>query len=421
MNRRKFLQAGMASMAGWTAYRAFAQNSGALSMPHPDFLTSEAEIQRAVAKASPLHGALIPSDIKRRLGATHYGGRYFFTDKPYLVEGAEALLNFGSRSIKLWLDKRLKGYEFHWQYPLGPQATLLDVLKLPAFQHVLDMPFEVYSFEVGAAREEEFDRRATFEQEESEFEALAGYLYERFHKRNVVFILQHWEGDWLLRGNQRDAFRIGNKVDVSERADAMVRWLTARQNGVNRARAAYPNATCRVFHVSEVNRVYDTLWGLPGVITDVIPHVEVDGVSWSSYDGMGSGPGSAVKTWQGLDIIEHWSSLGRKKKPFLMIGEVGLPEHRPGLTPPLITQWWDTAMSVFFAREIPYIFQWELFDNETLDKQNKTKPITDISQLEGFWLIKPDGSLGIGATYLHALLTNPGGRLPTEVRRSAGI
>ncbi|MGE5348029.1 MAG: hypothetical protein ACM3NP_02010, partial [Actinomycetota bacterium] len=30
----------------------------------------------------PLKGAEIPADIASRLGATHVGGKYFFTDKP---------------------------------------------------------------------------------------------------------------------------------------------------------------------------------------------------------------------------------------------------------------------------------------------------------------------------------------------------
>ncbi|MDE1160696.1 MAG: hypothetical protein PW792_01985 [Acidobacteriaceae bacterium] len=350
-----------------------------------------------------------------RLGATHYGGKYSLTEKPYLIEGAEALQSFGMRSIKLWLDTRLSGYEFHWKYPLGPHARLLEIIKLPVFQHVLAMPFEVYSFEVGAVRKQELDSKASFEQEEAQFEELANYLLNTFKDRDVTFILQHWEGDWILRGKDRDQYKIGNKVDASERAGAMIRWLQARQTGVERARAANPHSSCKVFHVSEVNRVYDTLHGLPGVITDVIPHVNVDGVSWSSYDGMGAGGGSAVKTWQGLDIIEYHSGLNRTKKPFVMIGEVGLPEQRPGLTPELITEWWDTAMAVFFAKKIPYIFQWELYDNETVGKTSDAeKPVTDLSRLAGFWLIKPDGSLGIGAKYLQALLKNPGKKLPAE-------
>jgi hypothetical protein len=416
MNRRDFLYKSGLTLAGATAAGSSLSLRQSFAVENvPPFFTSPEQVQQRFLAASPLHGAVIPKDIVHRLGATHYGGKYFLTDKPYLVEGAEALFAYGMRCIKLWLGRRLDGYEFNWKSPLTSSSTLLDVISLPVFQQVIHMPFDVYSFEISAVRDQQWSDKDTFAEEEEQFEELANYLLTTFKDRNVTFILQHWEGDWILRGKQRDQYKAGNKVDASERAGAMVRWLQARQTAVEKARASHPESRCRVYNVSEVNRVYDALLGLPSVITDVIPHVQVDGVSWSSYDGLGS----AVKTWQGLDIIEHFSGLHRAKKPFLMVGEVGLPEHKTKLTTPQIYQWWDTTMGVLLARQIPYIFQWELYDNEVLnDADNKIKPITDINRLGGFWLIKPDGTLGLGAKYLQALLQHAGEKLPPALIKS---
>jgi len=47
------------------------------------------------------------------LGATHYGGKYYRTQRPYLLEGCEALLGLGLRVAKLWFGNRLPGYGYN--------------------------------------------------------------------------------------------------------------------------------------------------------------------------------------------------------------------------------------------------------------------------------------------------------------------
>jgi len=76
-------------------------------------LTSPEAIERAVQKARPLLGGQIPGDLQARLGATHYGGKYYRTQRPYLLEGCEALLGLGLRVAKLWFGNRLPGYGYN--------------------------------------------------------------------------------------------------------------------------------------------------------------------------------------------------------------------------------------------------------------------------------------------------------------------
>ncbi len=52
-------------------------------------------------------------DIRDIVGSTHVAGRYNFTDKDFLNEGADALLELGSRVIKLWFTQNPKS-----DYPL---------------------------------------------------------------------------------------------------------------------------------------------------------------------------------------------------------------------------------------------------------------------------------------------------------------
>ncbi|HEY7115652.1 MAG TPA: hypothetical protein VH475_03640, partial [Tepidisphaeraceae bacterium] len=59
-----------------------------------------------------------------------------------------------------------------------------------------------------------------------------------------------------------------------------------------------------------------------------------------------------------------------------------------------------------------WIVQWELYCNEpkTGVKWNEGQSLRE-DQVRGFWLVKPDGSPGVGATYLMNLMNNAGGQV----------
>lgn len=55
----------------------------------------------------------IPADLSNRLGTTHYDGRCSFTDKPYLLEGADEIQRLGLKVAKFWPhEDDLPGYAF---------------------------------------------------------------------------------------------------------------------------------------------------------------------------------------------------------------------------------------------------------------------------------------------------------------------
>jgi len=65
-------------------------------------------------------------------------------------------------------------------------------------------------------------------------------------------------------------------------------------------------------------------------------------------------------------------------------------------------------MGVFLAQDIPWIVHWQLYCNEITEKA-KQKPVPQNGMysrddLHGFWLIRPDGSLGHAAEYFKKLL-----------------
>lgn len=410
MRRREFLQAtGRLALAASGLAWSAAPSRALEPLKPPPTLTPADEIARRVEAARPLRGGRIPADIKHRLGATHYDGRYFFTQEPYLLEGSRALQRFGMGVAKLWLGPHLPGYGYNSHWNLPPDATLADVARHPYFAACFALPFSTFVLEIAPVTPHGgFNAGARFDNDRSQFHDLARHLLTTYRHRNVTFILQHWEGDWMLRGKAGQIWEPGGPPETRERCDAFARWLTARQQGVTEARASTGNTRCRVFHAAEVNRVLDTLRGIPTLASHVLPQVALDMISWSSYDGMGD----AVSAWHGLEIIRHYAHPAPGGgRPTIYIGEVGLPES--GRTREEVTEWWDRAMGVFLANDLPHIVHWELYCNEPTDGKKDDYRVRKASELRGFWLIRPDGSRSFSGDYLKLLLDHAGKRLPS--------
>ena len=376
-------------------------------------LTSPEEIQRRVEAVRPSKGALIPADLKMRLGATHYDGTYCLTQEPYLLEGAKALQRFGFGVAKFWFNPRgLGGYGFNSQWNLPSDATLTDLAKHPYFVAAFDMPFTTFALEVMPVGKrpkplwQEDD--AFFAETEKQMHDLARHLLETYRQRDVTFILQNWEGDWMLRDSQGNGYAKEVGPEAPQRFAAMRRWLTARQTGVSRARQEAGQTRAKVLHAVEVNKALESLKGAQTLTTDVLPNVDVDLISWSCYDGMKH----TVTAWHGVEIIRHFAKpRADGSKPPVFIGEIGNPENIGDKTESQIREWWDTRLAVFLALDVPWIIHWELYCNEPKEgKRHIGRPRT-AEELRGFWLLRPDGSESWSGKYLHELLRNAGGRL----------
>ncbi len=237
---------------------------------------------------------------------------------------------------------------------------------------------------------------------------MAVHLFQTYAERDITFILQNWEGDWMLRREEGGTWGDVPAAEVDRRCDAFIRFLTARQRGVDRARAEHgAKSRCKVWHAAEVNRVWDTVKGLPTLTNRVLPHVAVDLVSWSSYDGMSD----EVATWHGVELIrKHMRPSPTFGDKAVYIGEIGKPEK--GVPREQIVEFWDRAMGVFLAMDIPWIVHWELYCNEPADGTKPDRRLRREEEMRGFWWLKPDGTPGHGGEYLNRLLAHAGGRLP---------
>lgn len=388
-------------------------------------LTDE-EILAKVTPLRPLKGGVVPANIATVLGTTHVGGRYHFTEKPFLLEGAEKVRSLGFRSVKFWFSSVERGYSFNSDWRLPEGHTLEQLARHPYFEAVFAMPFTVIALEVMPVRTptasgrvigDLLDPEYDFGRDETQVYELARHLYRTYRERDVTFLLQNWEGDWMFRGSARDGWMRGEHPRLERRVEAFTRWFSARQRGVERARAEAAGARCSVWHAVEVNRVFDLLKGIPTLTTHVLPQVRPDFISWSCYDGLNTSAGSADKSavglWRGLDLIQQHARTTRKDafgRPAVFIGEIGFPENVT--TPGRAVEMMDGALGTLLARKVPFILYWELYCNERKDG-TRPKPVRSESaeELRGFWLVRPDGSLGGAGEYFGRLLYNPGGRL----------
>lgn len=411
MQRRTFLKqtSSVTALAALGPFQPLAAQSAGLTSPE--------EIRKRVRAAQPLLGGTIPADLRNRLGTTHYDGHYHLTDKPFLVEGAEAIQRLGMNVAKFWLrEDELPGYGYNsdWSSALK-SGRLVDVLKHKDYVEALALPFRTVFLEIFPLvgnKQTFFAGDNNFEDEEEQFHEVATYLFKTYQDREITFVLQHWEGDWMLRREEGGTWGDVAPEEVKRRCDAFIRWLAARQRGVEKARKEAGASKCKVYHAAEVNRVWDSTQGLPTLTTHVLPHVTLDLVSWSSYDGMSK----VEDTWQGVEMIRnHMRPSPVFGKDAVFIGEIGKPEK--GLSEKEIIEWWDRAMGVCFAMDLPWIVHWELYCNEPADGTKADRRPRKTEEMRGFWLIRPDGSLSHAGRYLTTLLQNAGKSLPEDARK----
>ena len=391
---------------------AFLVSTAALALAAP-VLTPASEIEAKVEAARPLRGGTIPAGLKNRLGTTHYDGHYHLTDKPFLIEGADEIARLGMNVAKFWLhEDGLPGYGYNSDWGIPLDRDLVNILKHPYYKQALSHPFTTVILEVFPLvgdKKTFFSGENDFADEEKEFYSVAKYLLEAYADRDITFILQNWEGDWMLRREEGGTWDKVPPEEIDRRCNAFVKFLAARQRGVDRARKEAGKTKAKVYHAAEVNRVWDGMDGIATLSTKVLPNVTVDLVSWSCYDGLKS----PVHLWQGIEILrQSMRPSPTFGKNAVYIGEIGRPEN--GLKERDVVEFWDECMGVVFAMNIPLVVQWELYCNEPKDGTKQLRHPRRAEEMQGFWWIRPDGSLSFGGNYLSTLLKFAGRKLPPE-------
>lgn len=415
LNRRAFLK----NVAATTGALVFPQILIRAAQQDKSDSPGSAEddaIRERIEAHRPSRLKALPSDFNARVGATHTGGKYHFTGKPFLLEGAEKLLELGTRLGKFWFipDRINVSYPFNSVWP--ECQTLTDLAGTDYFQQLFQLPFRTLILEAHCRRETAWrtatDLAPLLANVTEQFHDLTAFLYKQFRDRAVTIILQHWEGDWLLRGRGGETWE-NPPANWRAQCERMQRWLAARQAGVSRARANHgAGAKCRVGHAAEVNRVADLWKNIPTMTQYVLPEVELDLVSYSAYDSMND----AVRLWKCIgEIRKHARSTGAFGTETVFVGEIGFPENERKN----VTERWDQAMGAMLAAKMPYIAMWELYCNELNPKIDPPPrvPVKNSEEMRGFWLVRPDGELSEAGKYFTALWRRSSGRQNDSERK----
>jgi hypothetical protein len=203
-------------------------------------------------------------------------------------------------------------------------------------------------------------------------------------------VLQHWEGDWALRDDHTGHIYDPKVTPTPLAIESMIRWLNARQAGINAARAEIKDSDVHVYGACECNRLEDSMEGKPGVANSVLPHTTVDLASYSSYVSLTS-PERLSKAVDYLVSQLPPTAVFGKSSHSVYLGEYGYPENgtdgAAGVNARI-----NTVVEVVKAKELPWAVLWEAYCNE-LKKDAPPPPLNgkeNIPHLMGYWLVKPD-------------------------------
>ena len=198
-------------------------------------------------------------------------------------------------------------------------------------------------------------------EETRQFHDLTLFLAQTFPSK--TFVLQHWEGDWSVRGHYDPSMK-----PTAAAIHAMRRWLGARQAGVSLARQRL-GGRASVLCASEVNLVHTSMTkGFPNIVDSVIPYVALDLISYSSYDTM-----CTANFLPALRYIEaHHNRTEASPPTAVYVGEFG---EKARLTPPNVVENCvrNVVANALGAFGAPYVLYWEVYGNQ-VDGVSARKP-----------------------------------------------
>jgi hypothetical protein len=329
-------------------------------------------------------GAAGAADARDVLGVAHAAGRYNFTGEDYLNEGADRVLELGSRVIKVFFVpaniQELYPFNSDWS-PLP--VDVVELAQRPYMQTLFAKPFSTFILEIAPVTGvPQFLDGLTPDEaaaERDQMYRLTKYLLTAYADSDKTFILQNWEGDHILRQGLADG------VDPDPvRLKGMIDWWNARQDGVAQARREVGAHGVQVLHAAEVNLLGDAMAGKVTATNDVIPYTHCDLYSYSSWD-VGFTPGQLTKA---LDYLESKAPDNRLFGRYnIYLGEYGMAKDH-GAPEGQRFERVRELMEAALGWGVRYAVYWQVYCNEALQTYAGRPRNKD---LRGFWLIRPDG------------------------------
>ena len=300
------------------------------------------------------------------LGTNTIGGKYQFTGASKLLEQAKQVRAMGSNILKISL-----GQNSPKQYGLNidekPQTTLALFRSSPDYKQVFDMDFTYIFCWVHTITGIEWKKGIDKEQEKIlyyEMYEFASYLLKEYKNSGKTFIIGNWEGDWLLHPNYNR-----NISPTDEHIQNMTKWFQIRQKAIDDAKKKWKAENVQLYHYIEVNLVLKGLKGENCIAKSILPFVDADLVSYSSYEAIKNRTYQEKK--QELTRIFDYLEGQLKPKasmPFsrrVFIGEYGY--HASIRNPESFRKQFDETreiMKISIELNLPFALHWQMYNNE---------------------------------------------------------
>jgi hypothetical protein len=316
------------------------------------------------------------------LGTHAISGSYKLTNSNSLIEQAQRIREMGSNILKITLAKN--STNIYGINESTPSKTTLELFfNNPEYKVACEMDFKYIFFWVHTMTNVDWKNNITPANEKilyNEMYNFATYILNKYNNTGKTFLIGNWEGDWLLNANF-DA----NASPSTTVLNNMTKWFQIRQKAIDDAKAATTSKNVFMYHYIEANLVQKGMNGQPCVAQSVIPNVNVDLISYSSYEAIKGETYSRTKS--DLTAIFNYLESKLKPKPSLpfsrrvFIGEYG---YQADATRPVTLQdQFDKTkemMKISFELNIPFALHWQMYNNEYDDVTKASKQMSLINE-----------------------------------------
>lgn len=300
------------------------------------------------------------------LGTNAIGGKYKFTADSKILEQAKQIRAMGSNVLKISLGPNSpKTYELEIA---GKQTTTLDLFKAhPDYRKVFDMDFKYIFAWVHTLTGIEWKKGINKEQEKVLYDEMfqfVTYLLKEYNGSGKTFLIGNWEGDWLLHPNYNRNF-----TPTKEHIDNMTKWFQIRQQAIDDAKKQSSTKNVEIYYYVEVNLVLKGLKGEACIAQSIMPNVNVDLVSYSSYEAIKNRT-YAEKKEQLQKVFDYLEKQLQPKPglPFsrrVYIGEYGY--HAKVSDPESFKKQYEETreiMKISLELNLPFALHWQMYNNE---------------------------------------------------------
>lgn len=300
------------------------------------------------------------------LGTHAISKSYQFTSENKLVEQAKKVREMGSNILKITMGPNSTDIYDINETTKSTRVLDLFTRNLP-YRTALDMDFKYIFLWVHTLAGIDWKNGINASQEKILYDEMydfASHLLTRYNNTGKTFMIGNWEGDWILlpsydRTQTPPAHFITN----------MIKWYQIRQKAIDDAKRASTATNVFMYHYAEVNLVLKGMQGQPCVAESVLPNVDVDLISYSSYEAIKDKTYAQKKT-ELTNIFNYLESKlkPRASMPFsrrVFIGEYGYQANASNAAS-MQKQTSETKeiMRISFELNLPFALHWQMYNNE---------------------------------------------------------